>query len=410
MTVEWHGKGWRVTVISKGVKYRRQTDIANRGEAGRKEALKIEKQMKLEAAIEWQKTGGKAPDAVPTLNEAIVRYHTTQGITLGNQTNAADNLKYLTWCADELGREKPITEITDEDIQNLVNKRATHTVKGTGRAISAATVNRTIIAPMRQMMNWMEKKAKVRGMHSIDWSDLELREAGPRERVLSDDDLDAIRAAVVSEDDGHRDAFEFALLCGLRLENFTGLRWREVSFEPEQGAPNGMITVIQKGGKEHKIPLTIGMRELLEKMQAKGKRGTAVFTYVASRTGKNPNPKSNLETVKGERYPVTYWGFDSWFGRVTARAKVKNVRPHDLRKTCGSNVLNVTGNIVAAQKLLGHSTVEQTARAYAFLKTDVLLNAMELVALAESQKQNRPKIVPNAPNSDVAKTSRDVSN
>ncbi|MGO9429804.1 hypothetical protein [Rhodoblastus sp.] len=55
MTVEWHGKGWRVTVISKGVKYRRQTDIANEGAAGRKEALKIEKQMKLEAAIEWQK-------------------------------------------------------------------------------------------------------------------------------------------------------------------------------------------------------------------------------------------------------------------------------------------------------------------------------------------------------------------
>lgn len=89
----------------------------------------------------------------------------------------------------------------------------------------------------------------------------------------------------------------------------------------------------------------------------------------------------------------------SWFQDVVARAKLadgsklEDVRPHDLRKTCGSDILNETGNIVAAQKLLGHATVEQTARAYAFLKTDVLLKAMELVA---SQRLLRHNAAQNA--------------
>jgi integrase len=130
--------------------------------------------------------------------------------------------------------------------------------------------------------------------------------------------------------------------------------------------------------------MTIGIRELLEKL--KGNHSEAVFTFVSKKTW--TNPKNKLDYDRGQRYPVTYGGWDSWFEEVLKRAKLKNVRPHDLRKTCGSNVLNLTGNIVAAQKLLGHATVEQTARAYAFLSTDVLLNAMELV---EAQRQSRHK-------------------
>jgi integrase len=106
------------------------------------------------------------------------------------------------------------------------------------------------------------------------------------------------------------------------------------------------------------------------------------------------NPKNQQDYDRGQRYPVTYYGWGSWFKDLIKRATLKdgskltNVRTHDLRKTCGSEILNSTGNIVAAQKLLGHATVEQTARAYAFLSTDVLLNAMELV---EAQRHLRHK-------------------
>ena len=136
-------------------------------------------------------------------------------------------------------------------------------------------------------------------MHIIDWADLELEEAGPRERILTIEELDSIRAAVVTENDGHLDAFEFALLCGFRLGNFTQLRWDEVFFAPEQGYPNGKITVTQKGGNKHTIPMTIGIRELLEKL--KGNHGEAVFTFVSKKTW--TNPKTNWITTGGNATP-----------------------------------------------------------------------------------------------------------
>ncbi|WP_294542065.1 site-specific integrase [uncultured Rhodoblastus sp.] len=390
MRIYEHGSDWWCDFSYKGVRDRATTGILIGGPATKAAAAKVGKQKLLDAQIRWQQTGGKAPSSVPTMAEAIVRYHQSKGSQIGNAKNAKDNLKYLMWCRDAIGPDTPITEITDEVIQNLINKRSRDTVRGTGKAISAATNNRSVRVPMRQMMNWMALKAKIQGMQIIDWADLELEEAGPRERVLTYDELDSIRAAVVAENDGHLDAFEFALLCGFRLSNFTQLRWDEVFFESAQGYPNGRIAVIQKGGKTHTIPMTIGIRELLEKL--KGNDTEAVFTFVAKKTW--TNPKNHQDCDRGQRYPVTYYGWGSWFKDLIKRATLKdgsrltNVRTHDLRKTCGSEILNATGNIVAAQKLLGHATVEQTARAYAFLSTDVLLNAMELV---EAQKKSRHK-------------------
>jgi integrase len=422
MRIYEHGSDWWYDFSYKGVRERATTGVSVNGQRSKTAATKVGKQKQLDAQIRWQQTGGRAPSEVPTIAEAVVRYHKAKGSQIGNAKNAADNLKYLIWCRDEIGPDLPITEITDETIQTLVNKRAAMAVQPQRKKpkpvidsgakpsrkrkkpepeiedeaeqpekfVSAATVNRSVVVPMRQLMNWMALKAKIQGLHIIDWADLQLVEAGPRERVLTYDELDSIRAAVVAENDGHLDAFEFALLCGFRLGNFTKLRWNEVFFEPAQGYPNGRIAVIQKGGKTHTIPMTIGIRELLEKL--KGNDPEAVFTFVAKKTWTNPKNQKHYE--RGQRYPVTSNGWGSWFEDLIERATLKdgskltNVRTHDLRKTCGSEILNSTGNIVAAQKLLGHATVEQTARAYAFLSTDVLLNAMELV---DAQRRSRHK-------------------
>ncbi len=413
MRIYEHGSDWWYDFSYKGARERATTGIAIGGPASKAAATKVGKQKLLDAQIRWQQTGGKAPSAIPTMAEAIVRYHEAKGSKIGNAKNAADNLKYLIWCRDEIGPDLPITEITDETIQTLVNKRAAMVVQPQQKKpkpvivpdakpsrkqkkpepeieddagqpekfVSAATVNRSVVVPMRQMMNWMALKAKIQGLHIIDWADLMLEEAGPRERILSDEELDALRAAIVAEDDGHKDAFEFALLTGFRLGNFTELHWDEVSFAPTKKHRNGKITVVQKGGKDHTIPMTNGICELLERL--KGNDPKSVFTFVAKKTW--TNPKNGEDYERGVRYPVTYYGWGSWFKEVVKRAKfkdgspLKDVRTHDLRKTCGSEILNETGNIVAAQKLLGHATVEQTARAYAFLDTDVLLDAMELV-------------------------------
>jgi integrase len=52
-------------------------------------------------------------------------------------------------------------------------------------------------------------------------------------------------------------------------------------------------------------------------------------------------------------------------------------------------MLNVSGNLVSAQKLLGHSSPETTARAYAFLEQKTLVADMEKVQAQKSSKNRQ---------------------
>ena len=231
---------------------------------------------------------------------------------------------------------------------------------------------------LKRVLNWASEQEMVSGLPKIRWKSLKLKEDGPRERVLSDAELDSLRAHMTG--DGYCAAFEFALMTGLRLENFSELRWDQIGFDETS------IPIRQKGDKPHKVELTPSVRALLESQ--KGNHPEFVFAYIVNRTAKNPkNPGVLYE--KGARMPVTYWGFRSRFQRVTKAAGIKNVRVHDLRKTAGSHMLNVSGNLVSAQKLLGHSSPETTARAYAFLEQKTLVADMEKVQAQKSSKNRQ---------------------
>ena len=48
----------------------------------------------------------------------------------------------------------------------------------------------------------------------------------------------------------------------------------------------------------------------------------------------------------------------------------KHVRPHTLRKTCGTNNYHATGDIYLVSQILGHKTTAPTRRYAAVLETD----------------------------------------
>src|SRR6185436_2982243 len=73
------------------------------------------------------------------------------------------------------------------------------------------------------------------------------------------------------------------------------------------------------------------------------------------------NPKTGRQEVRGERYPVTPAGFDSWFDRVKRAAGLVDVRNHDTRRTSGGRLLRATGNLKLVQKHLAHSDISVTA-------------------------------------------------
>lgn len=61
----------------------------------------------------------------------------------------------------------------------------------------------------------------------------------------------------------------------------------------------------------------------------------------------------------------------------------------DLRRTCGSWIVQRTGNLKAAQEILGHSSISITARHYAHLLTDHLRGAIATLPRLAGQARGR---------------------
>lgn len=62
------------------------------------------------------------------------------------------------------------------------------------------------------------------------------------------------------------------------------------------------------------------------------------------------------------------------------RADLKDLRPHDLRRSFGSLAVNAGVDIYQVMGLLGHSSVAVTQRVYAHLLQGTLRSASEVVA------------------------------
>jgi integrase len=192
-------------------------------------------------------------------------------------------------------------------------------------------------------------------VQSIKWKKLALREAGPRIREISIDEENKIKATPEFRE-GYGSCFSFAIISGLRLENFTDLRWSQVDFA------NREIKVIQKGGRPHIITIDGEMMRIL--MAERGKDPVHVFTYVTQRT--HFNQKAGRQCIRDERRPVTRSGFVSWFNRLRKKLRL-DIRIHDLRRTAGARLLRATGNLKAVQQLLGHADISTTAKHYSYI-------------------------------------------
>lgn len=76
----------------------------------------------------------------------------------------------------------------------------------------------------------------------------------------------------------------------------------------------------------------------------------------------------------GSRYGRRTRGFNA----AATRAGLKDLRWHDLRRTCGCRLLQDHGlTFHEVRDWLVHESVAQTERAYAFLKVDALRAAVE---------------------------------
>jgi integrase len=277
----------------------------------------------------------------------------------------------LFWLGDQLGPNTLLREIGPLKISDAITARKIQgKVKDDTRIgdLKPATINRTVIEPLRRVMNRARKHWE-ESVQEIAWGDFLLDEPKERIRELTSEEEERIFKSMRED---YEPLLLFALVTGFRLGECVNLTWSDIDFGDLS------ISVVGKGDKKGVVPITPDVRDFL--WDLRGHHPDKVFTYVAQRD----LPQRKI--VKGERYPVTREGLKTRWRRAKVGAKLVDYRFHDNRHTAATRFLRATGNAKLAQHFLRHEDVATTMK-YAHASRDDLRSALNQVA--ESRKKSR---------------------
>jgi len=329
----------------------------NRREAEAVEREERERAKRLVAQTEAARTSLR-------LQDVATRYWTEVG---EHHRDSQRTWYQLARLIEHFGKEKLLTDISDDDVAGLVAWRRGHRRAHDGVLISPFTVNDTT-----EQLKKLFTRAKTWGVrfdHEPKWRDHWLKEPEERVRELVGDEAERIEAATR---DDYLPIFRLVQATGLRL-NECLLRWEDIDWDAPQ---------IRKRGKRGRLvtrPITSTIRQILWPLR--GHHPEYVFTFVATRTHDG--------RVKGARYPITYNGLKSHWRYLRKRAGLVDFRFHDFRHDFGTKLLRRTRNLKLVQRAMNHAKITTTAR-YAHVLDDEVADAMERVA--ESRKKSRTKI------------------
>jgi integrase len=341
----------------RGHRFHGSTKKTTRREAQKVEAIERERARALIAQTEHARTSLR-------LDDVAGRFMTEHG-----QHVAGTNLwGWLGLVLEFFGKDKLITDITDDDVARFVAWKRGHrrNRREDGALVSPHTVNHAVMTLRRLFTRC--KLWRVRFDHEPQWTKHLLKVPTERVRELSDDEADKLDAAMR---DDYRPFFAFAQATGWRLEECF-LRRSEVNWG------TGEIVKLGKGGKRIRVEITATIRDILWPLQ--GHHRDFVFTYVCEHSAHG--------RVKGERYPLTYAGVQTEWRRMRKRSGVVGFRFHDLRHDFATKLLRETGNLRLVQKALHHASIKTTTR-YAHVLDSEVAEAMERVA--QQRKKSRSK-------------------
>jgi integrase len=132
----------------------------------------------------------------------------------------------------------------------------------------------------------------------------------------------------------------FDLNTGLRKEELLSIKWADVDFENEH------VLVRAEIAKYHKSRYVDLNRHAIDILKSLSRHGEYVF---ADKEGKR------------------FKNFRRSFQSAVARAHLKDVVIHDLRRTFGSNCVMAGVSLAAVQAWMGHSSIETTIKHYGHL-------------------------------------------
>lgn len=328
------------------------------GKGNRREAELVVAQIKKDARKQADQTAKFTAGGSMTLEIAASRYWLESGQHLANSQEC---YCYLGRLIVHLGKQIVLERITDSVVAELVAKRRGEGVPNRpGKTVANATVNRSVIEPLRAIMRRAAKVWKV-PVADVDWGQHTLKETQERVREASRDEEQKLISAMRGD---YVPALRFAILTGCRRMEQVDLTWACVDFF------NRTFTVTGKGDKTRVLPMSDEVFNLI--WAEKNNHPTAVFTYVARATRKH------LGIVRGERRPITKEGYKTAWRRFGKKLSgVENFRYHDARHTAATRVLRA-GNLKIVQQMLGHANIATTAK-YAHSMVDDMRAAMNAV-------------------------------
>jgi len=271
--------------------------------------------------------------AVPTWGEWIGGY--LPDVKL-RKKSYVDDKRYLAWAA-KWWRAKPLTAITVEDVRKLVEKRRT----GSG-LVSAnrtlASIRTCFAAAWRS--GWIESNPAMKVRL--------LPEGPPRARVLSDEEMQRVLAALEGMDAFTQLAFALLIETGARKSEVLRARWEDLDLD---GALWRLPS--PKAGKPQVIPLP----------------GPTVARL-------RNTPHVGDYVIPGNRKDGSRASLRKQWAKIREAADIEDVTIHDVRRTFGLQVARRAGLHVAS-RLLRHSSVQITEAAYAPLGIEELRQATE---------------------------------
>ena len=184
------------------------------------------------------------------------------------------------------------------------------------------------------------------------------RRTGKRRVYLSAEDV----TRLADESGQHRALVLTLAYCGLRWGEAIALRVGDVEFlrrrlsVSQNAVQLGVDHAVgpTKGRKARSVPVPEFVLDALS-VQCAGK-GMGELVFGGSDGAYLPRPKS----VGG------------WFVAAAKRAGVQDITPHDLRHTCASLAVSAGVNVLALQRMLGHTSAKMTLDTYADLFDDDL--------------------------------------
>jgi len=341
--------------------FRGQRFYGSTGMASKRDAERYERDQRTQAAL------GRTEQPTLTLDEATGIYWSDKGTFENNRITTEYQLANLNRI---YGAATMLHDIDDLAVSKAIARRRGETKRNSKDLVSNATVNRETEL-LKRVIRHVSGTYKV---PEIKWARHNLKESQERIREASPTEEAALFEVLRRDDPDLADLVEFALLSGARKDAVVTLLWSKVDLA------NGTADVRTKGDVWHRILLTPRMIAIIANRL---KVGPFVFTYVCKRP--SPPRQDRPRRIKGERYPYSKNGWAKRWYQALKDAGIIDFRFHDLRHTAGTRVTRVS-NLKVAQKMLGHTRIETTAR-YAHVDEADIRGAMA----AAEQSRNSPE-------------------